>query len=92
MIKKLKWSDFEKAYLGRIERIDGSTSFAFDSDLCTQVSKEVAFGNTEKLVQISDLQKYADHFDDFLSDNQTIDGFDVTIVERDTTSFLAAVA
>ena len=44
------------------------------------------------LVQISDLQKYADHFDDFLSDNPTIDGFDVTIVERDTTSFLAAVA
>ena len=92
MINKLKWSDFEKAYLGRIERIDGSASFAFDSDLCTQVSKEVAFGNTEKVVQISDLQKYADHFDDFLSDNSTIDGFDVTIVERDTTSFLAAVA
>jgi len=92
MTKKLKWADFEKAYLGRIEHDDGSVSFAFDSDLCTQITKEVAFQNNDKLVQISDLQKYADHFDDFYADNPTINGFGVTIIERDTPSFLAAVA
>lgn len=92
MVKKLKWSDFEKAYLGTIQRPDGSASFAFDSDLCTQITKEVAFQNNDKLIQISDLQRYADHFDDFLAGNPTINGFDVTIIERDTPSFLEAVA
>ena len=92
MTKKLKWADFEKAYIGTIQRPDGSASFAFDSDLCTQITKEVAFQNDDKLVQISDLQRYADHFDDFLADNPTVNGFDVTIIERDTPSFLAAVA
>lgn len=92
MVKKLKWSDFEKAYLGKIENVDGSTSFAFDSDICNEITKEVAFGNKDKLIQLSDLQKYADYFDDFYADNPTIDGYGVTIVERDTSSFLAAVA
>jgi len=92
MVNKLKWADFEKAYLGTIQNVDGSASFAFDSDLCTQITKEVAFQNNDKLIQISDLQKYADHFDDFYANNPTINGYGVTIIERDTPSFLAAVA
>lgn len=92
MPKKLKWSDFEKAYLGKIENADGSTSFAFDSDICTQITSEIAFGNKNLFIQMSELSKVIDYFDDFYADNPTIDGYGVTIVERDTPKFLAAVA